>query len=144
MNERTGFDLNTLTSVNQSAAFNRLAEFDVLEAGNGMAIIRMPWRRDFTQYSGHLHAGMIAALLDTACGFAAATLVGSVTASHFSMNCLRPVVGDHFVAKGITLRAGQRQVFARAELFAADENGAHSLVATGETVLVPLGADAGR
>ena len=83
---------------------------------------------------------MIAALLDTACGFAAATLVGSVTASHFSMNCLKPAVGRHFVAKGTTVRAGRRQVFARAELFAEDEQGKMSMVATGETVLVPLGA----
>ena len=83
---------------------------------------------------------MIAALLDTACGFAAATLVGSVTASHFSMNCLRPAVGRLFVAKGTTIRAGRKQIFARAELFAQNEQGEISLVATGETLLVPGGA----
>ena len=82
---------------------------------------------------------MIAALLETACGFAAATVAGSLTASHFSMNCLRPAVGRRFVAKGVTLRAGRRQVFARAELFAENEHGGISLVATGETVLVPAG-----
>jgi hypothetical protein len=37
------------------------------------------------------------------------------------------------------LRAGRRQVFARAELFAEDEQGTMSLVATGETLLVPIG-----
>ena len=99
----------------------------------------MKWDDHFTQYAGHLHAGMIAALLDTACGFAAATVAGSVTASHFSMNCLRPAVGRGFVAKGTTVRAGRRQVFARAELYAEDEEGETSLVATGETVLVPIG-----
>ena len=84
---------------------------------------------------------MIAALLDTACGFAAATLMGSVTASHFSMNCLRPAVGRLFVAKGTTIRAGRKQIFARAELFAEiSEQGEISLVATGETLLVPVGA----
>ena len=81
---RAGFDLQNLVAVNASAAFNRLAEFEVVAAGDGAAEIRMRWRDDFTQSAGHLHAGMIAALLDTACGFAAATLVGSVTASHFS------------------------------------------------------------
>ncbi len=78
-------------------------------------------------------------MLDTACGFAAATLVGGVTASHFSMNCLRPAIGRYFLARGTTLRAGRRQVFARAELFAADEHDVLALVATGETVLVPTG-----
>jgi len=139
-----GFDLQALAAVNASAAFNRAAGFDVVAAGNGEATIRMNWRDDLTQYSGHLHAGMIAALLDTACGFAAATLVGTVIASHFSMNCLKPAVGRYFVARGTTLRAGRRQVFARAELLAADEQGDLVLVATGETVLVPTGAPTRR
>lgn len=128
-----------LVATNAWASFNRRAGFEVVAADNGSAELRMPWNDDFTQYAGHLHAGMIAALLDTACGFAAATVTGSVTASHFSMNCLKPAVGRSFVAKGTTLRAGRRQVFARAELFAEDEKGALSLVATGETVLVPIG-----
>jgi uncharacterized protein (TIGR00369 family) len=139
MTKIDGFDLQTLNAVNASAAFNRLAGFEVVEAGHGEVTLRMTWRDDLSQYSGHLHAGVIAALLDTACGFAAATVVGSVTAAHFAMNCLRPAVGRHFVAKGTTVRAGRRQVFARAELFAGDEAGELSLVATGETVLVPTG-----
>ncbi|AUC93961.1 phenylacetic acid degradation protein [Bradyrhizobium sp. SK17] len=135
-----GFDLERLIATNASAAFNRLVGLEVVCAGTGEVELRMPWRDDLTQYAGHLHAGMIAALLDTACGFAAASIVGSVTASHFSMNCLRPAVGRCLVAKGTTLRAGRRQVFARAELFAENEQGELSLVATGETVLVPLEA----
>ncbi len=88
MTVREGFDLQRLVSTNASAAFNRSAGFEVVAAGAGEVELRMAWRDDLTQYAGHLHAGMIAALLDTACGFAAATVVGGVTASHFSMNCL--------------------------------------------------------
>jgi uncharacterized protein (TIGR00369 family) len=135
----TGFDHWYLAATNAWANFNVRAGFQVVAAANGEAEIRMKWSDSFAQYSGHLHAGMIAALLDTACGFAAATKVGSVTASHFSMNCLRPAVGSSLVARGKMLRAGRRQVFARAELFAEDEQGTMSLVATGETLLVPIG-----
>ncbi|WP_407149614.1 PaaI family thioesterase [Bradyrhizobium sp. ORS 86] len=134
-----GFDLPRLIATNASAALNRLIGLDVVAADDGAAELHMPWRDDLTQYAGHLHAGMIAALLDTACGFAAATVVGAVTASHFSMNCLRPAAGRRFVARGRTVRAGRKQVFARAELFAENDQGELSLVATGETVLVPLG-----
>ena len=134
-----GLDLQQLIATNASANFNRRVAFEVVAAGKGEAELRMPWNDDLTQYAGHLHAGMIAALLDTACGFAAATIVGSVTASHFSMNCLRPAVGRRFVAKGFTVRTGRRQVFARAEVYAEDEQGKASLVATGETLLVPVG-----
>jgi acyl-coenzyme A thioesterase PaaI-like protein len=56
------------------------------------------------------------------------------------MNCLRPAIGRAFVAKGTTMQAGRKQAFARAELFAEDERGERTLVATGETLLVPIGA----
>lgn len=42
------------------------------------------------------------------------------------------------------VRAGRRQVFARAELFAEDERGELSLVATGETLLVSTGQRSSR
>ncbi|WP_050627966.1 PaaI family thioesterase [Bradyrhizobium viridifuturi] len=138
MTASPGFDLERLVAANASAAFNRLVGFEVVSAGAGEVELRLPWRDDLTQYAGHLHAGMIAALLDTACGFAAASIVGSVTASHFSMNCLRPAVGRCFIAKGVTPRVGRRQIFARAELFAEIEQGKTVLVATGETLLIPL------
>ena len=140
MSTPSGFDLQRLIATNASAAFNRMIGLEVVAAGDGEVELRMPWRDDFTQYAGHLHAGMIAALLDTACGFAAATVAGAVTASHFSMNCLRPAAGRRFAAKGRIVRAGRKQVFARAELFAETDKGETILIATGETVLVPLEA----
>lgn len=139
MNTNPALTLSDLIAANASAGLNRQAGFEVITAENGIAEIRMPWNDGFTQYSGYLHAGMIAALLDTACGFAAATNAGAVMASHFSMNCLRPAIGRTFVAKGTTVKAGRKQIFARAELFAENEQGEMSLVATGETLIVPTG-----
>lgn len=136
MTARLGLSLQHLVAANTSAGLNKLVGVEVAADG-GAAEIVMKWRNDLTQYAGHLHAGLIAALFDTACGFAAAT-VGKVTASHFSVNCLRPAVGRMFIAKGTTVRAGRRQVFAKADLFAEGEQGDRSLVATGETLLVPL------
>ena len=133
-----GMSLQDVIATNASASLNRLAGFDVTAAANGAAEIVMAWNDDLTQYAGHLHAGMIAALLDTACGFAAATLAGNVTATHFSMNCLKPAVGRRLIAKGTTVRAGRRQIFAKAELFAENDQGERSLVATGETLMVPV------
>jgi uncharacterized protein (TIGR00369 family) len=137
MTSSAALDLQKLVALSATAGLNRLAGFEVVAAGDGAAELRMQGNDDFTQYAGYLHAGMIAALLDTACGFAAATLVGGVMASHFSMNCLKPAVGRIFIAKGTTVRAGRKQIFARAELFAENEAGERSLVATGETLLVP-------
>ena len=134
----SAMNLQDVIALNASARLNRLAGFDVTAAENGAAEIVMEWNDDLTQYAGHLHAGMIAALLDTACGFAAVTLAGKVTASHFSMNCLRPAVGRRLIAKGTTIRVGRKQIFAKAELFAENDQGERSLVATGDTLMVPL------
>jgi uncharacterized protein (TIGR00369 family) len=126
---KAGLNLRDLLAVNGSAAFNRMAGFDVVEAAGGTAELHMRWRDDFTQYAGHLHAGMIAALLDTACGFAAATLIGAVTASHFSMNCLKPAVGRTFIARGTTLRAGHRvRIFARSPRHVPGSNGRSTIL----------------
>ena len=124
----------TLRAINESAAFNRWCGIEVLVAEPGRVEIGLSWRSDFSQYSGFLHAGLVATLIDTACGFAAATMVGHVLASHFAVNCLRPAVGERFVARARVVKPGRTQFFTACELYAitgTDEK----LVATGETLL---------
>lgn len=128
--------LAEVSTINASAAFNRWAGFEVVAAEAGRVTLRMNWREEAGQYAGFLHAGLVGALIDTACGFAAFTLAGRVLASHYSVNCLTPAVGRAFIAKAEVARAGKRQIFARAELFAEDDGGARKLVATGETILM--------
>lgn len=114
--------LAQLRAINAAAAFNRWCGIEVMAAEPGRATIAMPWRAEVGQYSGFLHAGLVGALIDTACGFAAATQVGRVLASHYAVNCLRPAVGELF----------------------AESGGSEKLVATGDTLLlvVPAGAEA--
>jgi len=133
--------LAQLRAINQQAAFNRWADIEVSNAGTGTAELSLAWRPDFGQYAGFMHAGMVGALIDTACGFAAATMVGRVLASHYSVNCLRPAVGERFVARARVVKPGKTQVFTACELYAV-QNGEEKLVATGETLLTPV-ADGG-
>ena len=126
--------LATLRAINATAAFNRWCGIEVVHAEPGKAEIAMPWRDEVGQYAGFLHAGLVGALIDTACGFAAATLVGRVLAAHFSVNCLRPAVGERFVARARVVKPGKTQVFTACELFAL-RDGKETLVATGETLL---------
>lgn len=127
--------LDRIRAINETAAFNRWMGLEVISAVAGFAEIRMPHRAEATQYTGFLHAGLVAALLDTACGYAAATIVGYVLASNISVNCLAPAVGDAFVARGTLVKAGKRQIFTRADLF-AEEKGELKLVANGATILL--------
>ena len=128
-----------LAALNATAAFNRWSGFEVRCRGAGEVELAMPWRAEHGQYAGFLHAGMIGALIDTACGFAAFTVAGRVLASHYSVSCLAPAIGSAFVARGRVVQAGRRQVFAAAELFAL-RDGAERRVATGEAILVPVEA----
>jgi len=127
--------LDMIRGISETAAFNRWAGFEVTAAADGRAEIRLAWRPEFGQYAGFLHAGLTGALIDTVCGFAAATVSGRVLASHYSVNCLSPAVGETFIARGRVVRAGKRQIFTAAELFAI-RAGTEKLVATGETILM--------
>lgn len=128
-----------LVALNASAAFNRWAGFELGAVAPGAVELRLPWREDLGQYAGFLHAAMIGAMIDTACGFAAYARVGNVLASHFSVNCLAPATGELFIARARIVKAGRKQVFVAAELFAS-QGSIERLVATGETILVPIDA----
>jgi uncharacterized protein (TIGR00369 family) len=125
---------------NSTAAFNRWFGIDVVAVEPGNATIAMPWREEAGQYSNFLHAGLIGALIDTACGFAAVTLSLRVLASHYSVNCLRPAIGKRFIARARVVKPGKTQVFTACELFAENGTG-EKLVATGETIFVVVNDD---
>ena len=135
--------LAALRAINQRAAFNQWCGIEVVKAEPGLVEIHMPWRNEVGQYAGFLHAGLVGALIDTACGFAAVTQAGQygVLASHFSVNCLRPAVGEQFMARAKVIKAGKTQFFTACELFALSE-GTEKLVATGETILSVVAAQA--
>ncbi len=127
--------LQSLRDINEQAAFNRWADFEVVQADAEGVVLRISWREEFGQYAGFLHAGMTAALIDTACGFAAVAATGSrVLAAHLSVNFLRPAIGKRFTARARVVKPGRSQVFSSCELFGETDEG-ERLVATGETIL---------
>jgi uncharacterized protein (TIGR00369 family) len=72
--------------------------------------IRVPFRRDLTQQHGFLHAGIVTSALDSACGYAAFSLmppgVGVLTVE-FKTNLLAPARGEELIARGRVVRAGR-------------------------------------
>jgi uncharacterized protein (TIGR00369 family) len=134
--------LAQIRALNETAAFNRWCGIEVVSAGPGKVEIAMPWRDEAGQYAGFLHAGLVGALIDTACGFAACTLAGRVLASHYSVNCLRPAVGERFIARARVVKPGKSQFFTACDLYAQSGDG-EKLVATGETLLSVVGTATG-
>jgi uncharacterized protein (TIGR00369 family) len=88
----------------------------------GEISIALPFRDDLTQQDGFLHAGVVAAILDSACGYAAMTLVppGSrVLTVEFKANFLAPARGEVFIARGAVKRAGRTLTTCQADAFSA-------------------------
>jgi uncharacterized protein (TIGR00369 family) len=102
------------------------------EVAPGRVEIRLPYREDLTQQDGYLHAGIVTTILDSACGYAAFTLMpatSSVLAVEFKVNLLAPAKGDEIIARGQVKRAGRTLSVCTADAFAV-EKGEERLCAT--------------
>ena len=111
----------------------------------GIAEIVMPFSAHLTQQHGFIHAGMIAAALDSSCGYAAFTLMpadAAVLTIEFKTNLLAPAKGERFIFLGQVVKAGRTISVCEAQAFAAD-SGSRKLVATmSATMMTITGRDA--
>ena len=88
----------------------------------GPGAVEMSLRHDdrFTQQHGFLHAGAVASVLDTACGYAAFSVMppdAAVLTASYTINLLAPAAGERFVITGEVVRAGRTLVVCRGEAF---------------------------
>ena len=91
------------------------------EIASGRVSIRLPFRADLTQQHGFLHAGTIAAVADSACGYAALTLMpadAAVLSIEFKVNMLAPAKGESIVARAEVIRPGRNIMVCRADVYA--------------------------
>ena len=90
----------------------------------GEVRIQLPFREQFSQQHGFLHAGIITAVVDSACGYAALTLMppkAGVMSVEFKVNLLAPAAGPTFRAVGRVLRSGRTITVCAGELWSTDE-----------------------
>ena len=76
----------------------------------GEVLIELPWKDELAQQHGVLHAGAVAAIADSACGYAALSLMpagSAVMSVEFKVNLLAPGRGERFIARGRVRRAGR-------------------------------------
>ena len=102
----------------------------------GRVQISLPYREELTQQKGFVHGGILGMIADTACGYAAFSLMpagGSLVTVEYKMNILTPARGS-LVAHGSVVRPGRTLTVARAEVYA--EDGKH--VATMQQTLMAL------
>jgi len=99
----------------------------------GIIEITLPYRADLTQQHGYIHAGIVTSIVDTACGYAAFSLMpagSEVLSVEFKVNLLRPAKGKSFIARAGVIKPGRTLTVVRGEVFGVDDSGERQLVAT--------------
>lgn len=80
------------------------------EVAEGRVEIELPTDERLTQQHGFLHAAVVAAAVDSACGYAALTMMPAGTAVltvEYKINLLAPAEGEKLIARGRVVRAGR-------------------------------------
>lgn len=106
----------------------------------GEVDLSMPYSADFTQQNGFVHAGIITAGLDSACGIAAFTLMpqgSDVLTVEFKTNLLAPAKGDRFAFRAHVVKPGRTLTVCEARAF-AETGGVETLIATMTGTLMAL------
>lgn len=94
---------------------------EVTRVEPGVIEITLPYRADLTQQHGYIHAGIITTIADSACGYAAYTLMppgSDVLAVEFKVNLIRPAKGETFVARAEVIKSGRTLTVVRADVHA--------------------------
>jgi uncharacterized protein (TIGR00369 family) len=88
----------------------------------GQVEVALPYRDDLTQQKGFIHGGIIGMIADTACGYAAYSLMPadcSLVTVEYKINILAPARAS-LVARGEVLRAGRTLTVTRGEVYSED------------------------
>jgi uncharacterized protein (TIGR00369 family) len=112
----------------------------------GEVEIELPFRDDLTQQHGYLHAAAVTAIVDSACGYAALTLMEpgvEVLSVEFKVNFLAPAAGERFLAVGRVLRPGRTLTVCSGEVHAVTGASRKLICAMQATMIASRSPDSG-
>ncbi|HEU5343285.1 MAG TPA: PaaI family thioesterase [Ktedonobacterales bacterium] len=121
--------------VRESFARQRVMETmgaTLLRVTPGEVEIALPFRAELTQQHGFLHAGVVTTIVDSACGYAALSLMppgAGVLTIEFKLNLMAPAAGERMIARGRVTKPGRTINVCAGDVF-AEQNGREKLVAT--------------
>ena len=104
----------------------------------GEVSIELPYSEHITQQDGFLHAGIVTTIADSACGYAAFSLMPAnsrVLSVEFKVNLLAPAIGEGFIAIGKVIKAGRTLTVCSGEVLAF-QGGESKLVALMQATMI--------
>ena len=123
--------------------FMRMIGAKITGLSAGSVEISLPCRDNLLQHHGYLHGAVIAAIVDTACGCSAMTLMppgSTVLTVEYKINFLAPAAGERIVALGRVVKAGRRLTVCSGEALSL-KDGTEKLVAALVATMVPVKVD---
>lgn len=114
---------------------------EIAQLAPGTIELTMPFAAEYTQQHGFIHAGIIATALDSACGYAAFSLMpanAGVLTVEFKTNLLAPAKGERFLFQAQVVKSGKTLTFCEAKALAEDGNSEPRLVATMSATLMAI------
>jgi uncharacterized protein (TIGR00369 family) len=97
------------------------ASLDVVEPGR--IVIALPYAPHICQQHGFLHAGVVTTIVDSACGYAALSVMpegSAVLTIEFKVNLMSPARGERFMAEGHVVKAGRTITVTQGEVIAME------------------------
>ncbi|WP_298444886.1 PaaI family thioesterase [uncultured Ferrimonas sp.] len=110
----------------------------------GQVEIHAPYNAAFTQQHGFLHAGIVSSLIDSACGYAAFSLMpadAEVLSIEFKVNLLAPAKGQRFIAIGKVKKPGRTITVTEGELYAINGEQQKLVATLTATMMTIIGRD---
>ncbi len=135
-----GYAARTRASFGRQAVMATLGA-ELAAVAPGAVTLTMGHRDALTQQHGFLHAGIVSTALDSACGYAAFTLMpadAAVLTIEFKVNLLRPARGPRFRFDARVTKAGRLVSVADGQAFEIDEAGGERLIATMTATLMTV------
>ncbi|NVP54695.1 PaaI family thioesterase [Mycoplana rhizolycopersici] len=109
---------------------------------HGTVEIELPFDEKLTQQHGFLHAGVISAALDSACGYAAYTVIdaeASILTIEFKVNLMSPGRGDWFLFRGEVTKPGSNIIVADGRAYSITDGPAKLIASMTGTMMVVRG-----
>jgi uncharacterized protein (TIGR00369 family) len=106
----------------------------------GEVDIVLPVSSHICQQHGFVHAGAISAIADTACGYAAFSLMAAsagVLTTEFKINLLAPGAGERLIAIGRVIKSGRTLTVSQAEVH-AEQDGQRKIIAVMTATLMAI------
>ena len=123
----------------KGSGFSSWLGVEPLKVWQGEAELLLTLRHEMTQHHGFAHGAIVGLMADNACAWAGASVIGDVVTGGYTINFLRPALGQRLRAKGQVIKPGKRQVIVRADVFAESDAAEPVHVAAAQATIIPTG-----